>query len=60
MPSDWRKGAYAYEAESAPLETVLEDVSFGTGLGKVVVDRAYVEKKLEQIVEDDDLSRYVL
>ena len=42
------------------LETVLEDVSFGTQLGKMVVDRAYVEKKLEQIVEDDDLSRYVL
>jgi ATP-dependent HslUV protease ATP-binding subunit HslU len=42
------------------LETVLEDVSFGTDLGKVVIDKAYVEKKLEAIVEDDDLSRYVL
>ncbi len=42
------------------LETVLEDVSFGTQLGKVVIDRLYVEKKLETIVESEDLSRYVL
>jgi ATP-dependent HslUV protease ATP-binding subunit HslU len=42
------------------LETVLEDVSFGTNLGKVLIDKAYVEKKLEAIVEDEDLSRYIL
>ena len=42
------------------LETILEDVSFGTNLGKVTIDKAYVEKKLEKIVEDEDLSRYVL
>lgn len=42
------------------LETVLEDVSFGTELGKVTIDKAYIEKKLESIVEDEDLSRYVL
>lgn len=42
------------------LETVLEDVSFGTELGKVTIDKAYIEKKLEAIVEDEDLSRYVL
>ena len=42
------------------LETVLEDVSFGTELGRVVIDGAYVTKKLEEIVEDEDLSRYVL
>jgi ATP-dependent HslUV protease ATP-binding subunit HslU len=42
------------------LETVLEDLAFGTNLGKVVIDKAYVEKKLEAIVEDEDLSRYVL
>lgn len=42
------------------LETVLEDISFGTGLGRVTIDQAYVEKKLAGIVEDDDLSRYVL
>jgi ATP-dependent HslUV protease ATP-binding subunit HslU len=42
------------------LETVLEDVSFGTGLGEVVVDEAYVQKKLEGIVDNEDLTRYVL
>jgi ATP-dependent HslUV protease ATP-binding subunit HslU len=42
------------------LETVLEDLAFGTHLGKVKIDKAYVEKKLEAIVEDEDLSRYVL
>ncbi len=42
------------------LETVLEDVSFGTNLGLVKIDKAYVEKKLEAIVEDEDLSKYVL
>ncbi|ADI15188.1 ATP-dependent protease ATPase subunit HslU [Truepera radiovictrix] len=42
------------------LETVLEDVSFATNLGDVVIDRAYVEKKLEDIASDEDLSRYVL
>ena len=42
------------------LETVLEDVSFGTGLGNIVVDRAMVTEKLQDIVEDEDLSKYVL
>ncbi len=42
------------------LETVLEDVSFGTGLGVVRIDEAYVEKKISALVEDEDLSRYVL
>ena len=42
------------------LETVLEDLSFGTQLGDVTIDGAYVTKKLESIVEDEDLSRYVL
>ena len=42
------------------LETVLEDLSFGTNLGHVVIDRAYVTKKLKDIVESEDLSRYVL
>ena len=42
------------------LETVLEDVSFATGLGEVTIDGAYVKKKLEDIVSDEDLSRYVL
>ncbi len=42
------------------LETVLEDVSFGTDLGEVIIDQTYVERKLEGIVNDEDLSRYVL
>jgi len=42
------------------LETVLEDVAFGTGLGSVRVDAAYVERKLGDLVADEDLSRYVL
>ena len=42
------------------LETVLEDVSFGTQLGAVVIDGDYVRRKLEGIVDDEDLSRYVL
>src|SRR5690606_537927 len=42
------------------LETVLEDVAFGTELGDVVVDEALVRAKLEDVVEDEDLSRYIL
>ena len=42
------------------LETVLEDVSFGTDLGPVVIDGAYVKAKIASIVEDEDLSKYVL
>jgi ATP-dependent HslUV protease ATP-binding subunit HslU len=42
------------------LEAVLEDISFATDLGEVVIDRAYVEKKVADIVEDEDLSRYIL
>jgi ATP-dependent HslUV protease ATP-binding subunit HslU len=42
------------------LETVLEDISFGTDLGTVTIDERYVERKLESIVGDEDLSRYVL
>jgi ATP-dependent HslUV protease ATP-binding subunit HslU len=42
------------------LETVLEDLAFATELGDVVIDEAYVVKKLEDIVDDEDLTRYVL
>lgn len=42
------------------LETVLEDIAFGTDLGKVVIDEELVKSKLEGIVEDEDLTRYVL
>ncbi|MFA5568306.1 MAG: HslU--HslV peptidase ATPase subunit, partial [Trueperaceae bacterium] len=42
------------------IENVLEDIAFGTELGEVVIDRALVERKLADIVENEDLSRYVL
>ncbi len=42
------------------LETVLEDIAFGTDLGRVVIDGKLVTAKLEDIVENEDLSRYVL
>ena len=42
------------------LETVLEDVSFGVNMGDIEVDNEYVDSKLESILEDEDLSHYVL
>jgi ATP-dependent HslUV protease ATP-binding subunit HslU len=42
------------------LETVLEDLSFGTELGQVVIDGEYVHNKLKDIVDNEDMSRYVL
>ena len=42
------------------LERVLEDVAFGTDLGRVVVDGAYVRRKVGDILGDEDLTRYVL
>ncbi len=42
------------------LETVLDDAAFGTDLGKVVVDAELVRAKLEDVVGDEDLSRYIL
>jgi ATP-dependent HslUV protease ATP-binding subunit HslU len=45
------------------METLLEDISFDAPeiRGKnIVIDAAYVRDKLENIVEDEDLSRYIL
>ena len=45
------------------LERVLDDLSFRASDmngEKVVVDAAYVQNALENIIEDEDLSRYVL
>jgi ATP-dependent HslUV protease ATP-binding subunit HslU len=42
---------------------MLEDVSFDApdmADRDVVIDAAYVRDKLEDIVEDEDLSRYIL
>ncbi len=45
------------------MEKVLEEISFeGPDLRKkkVVIDAEYVRKQLKDIVEDQDLSRYIL
>lgn len=45
------------------METLLEDISFNAPdmEGKeVIIDAAYVREKLENIIEDEDLSRYIL
>ncbi len=45
------------------MEKLLEDVSFEAPdekLQRVIIDAAYVEEKLKDIVKDKDLSRYIL
>ena len=45
------------------LEKLLEDISFNADTMKgerVVIDKEYVRGKLESIVEDEDLTRYIL
>jgi ATP-dependent HslUV protease ATP-binding subunit HslU len=45
------------------METLLDDISFDApdmGEKKVEIDAEYVKSKLEDIIEDEDLSRYVL
>jgi len=45
------------------METLLDDISFDApdmGTKKVEIDAEYVKSKLEDIIEDEDLSRYVL
>jgi ATP-dependent HslUV protease ATP-binding subunit HslU len=45
------------------METLLEDISFDAPDMKekeIVIDAKYVEEKLDNIVEDEDLSRYIL
>lgn len=45
------------------MERVLEDLLFETGEPKgttVTIDRAYVEARLSQVSQDEDLSRYIL
>ncbi|MCK4277772.1 MAG: ATP-dependent protease ATPase subunit HslU [Desulfurellaceae bacterium] len=45
------------------LEKLLEDISFdapSSGKKTIVIDAQYVEKKLSNIVEDRDLSKYIL
>jgi ATP-dependent HslUV protease ATP-binding subunit HslU len=45
------------------LEKLLEDISFEAPEkknGKLAIDRGYVREKLNDIVQDEDLSRYIL
>ncbi|MHB8139110.1 MAG: ATP-dependent protease ATPase subunit HslU [Smithellaceae bacterium] len=45
------------------METLLEDISFNAPdlkEKKITIDAKYVEEKLDDIVEDEDLSRYIL
>jgi ATP-dependent HslUV protease ATP-binding subunit HslU len=45
------------------LERLLEDISYNAGSElsfKVVVDKAYVDKQLGDLAQDEDLSRYIL
>ncbi len=45
------------------MEKILDDISFDApdmDVKKVVIDRAYVKEKLEDILEDENLSRYIL
>jgi ATP-dependent HslUV protease ATP-binding subunit HslU len=45
------------------METLLEEISFEAPEMKdreIIIDAAYVRDKLEDIVEDEDLSRYIL
>lgn len=42
------------------MEKLLEEVSFHSPQGQVVIDAAYVEDKLSDIAEHEDLARYIL
>ena len=42
------------------MEKLLEDVSFETPQGEVAIDAAYVDSRLQDIAEREDLARYVL
>jgi ATP-dependent HslUV protease ATP-binding subunit HslU len=45
------------------METLLDDISFEAPDMKekeIIIDDKYVEEKLDEIVEDEDLSRYIL
>jgi len=45
------------------MERLLEEVSFEApdmGIGRVVINQAYVQQRLGEIAQDEDLSRYIL
>lgn len=42
------------------LEKLLEEVSFASPQGAVVIDAAYVNERLQDVAEQEDLARYIL
>ncbi len=63
----WQANESAEDIGARRLQTVMEklveDVSFNApeeGRGKLVIDRPYVREKLSRIVDDADLSKYIL
>ncbi|UOO93745.1 ATP-dependent protease ATPase subunit HslU [Vitreoscilla stercoraria] len=42
------------------LEKLLEEVSFSSPKGEVVIDAAYVNERLQNVAEQEDLARYIL
>ncbi len=45
------------------MEKVMEDISFSAPYARrktILIDRAYVQKQLKDILEDEDLSRFIL
>ena len=45
------------------MENVFEELSFGAPEmepGEVLIDASYVQKRLEGVLQDQDLSRYIL
>ncbi|KZE29784.1 ATP-dependent HslUV protease ATP-binding subunit HslU [Crenobacter luteus] len=42
------------------MERLLEEVSYSAPAGKLVIDAAYVDAKLEVVAQREDLARYVL
>ena len=42
------------------LEKLMEDVSFNSPRGEVIIDAAYVNERLQEVAEQEDLARYIL
>ncbi len=42
------------------LEYLLEEVSFQVDLGRIEITKEYVEKRLDSVMESEDLSRFIL
>jgi ATP-dependent HslUV protease ATP-binding subunit HslU len=48
------------------MERLLEEVSFSASdlaagdSKELIIDRAYVEKQLDELAQDEDMSRYIL